>query len=272
VLYGTLGLPETAPRGGVVFVHGWGGCRMGPHRILVESARRICRDGFATLRFDLRGRGESEGDPFATDLDGMIEDACAAVAELRARLREGTPMALWGMCSGGNVALGALTVERDVRAAVCWSTYPFQSQRRRRQDVRRTGHFLRVYGRRAFRLETWRRLFRGQVNVPMVGKVLFGHLRKGGGHTGRNPQESVRDAQIVRDLGRCAGRLLLVFGGADPEAKDARKIFGEFFSERGVRAEFEEIPDANHNFYSLAWKQAAIDRSASWLLRAMQRE
>lgn len=244
---------------------------MGPHRILVESARRLNAQGLATLRFDLSGRGESEGDPFTTDLDRMIADTCAAVQQIRPSLPEGAPLALWGMCSGGNVALGTATTEPDVSAVVCWSTYPFQSQRRRKQDVKRTGHFLAEYGRKALRLEAWKRLLRGAVNVRMVLKVLFGHFRRTRSETGRAPEESVRDSEIVTALGQYRGSLLFVFGGADPEAVDSKKIFGEFFARAGVGARFEEIPGANHNFYSLEWKRMVIERSAEWLIRVLRR-
>ena len=54
-----LEMPDGELRGGVVIVHGWGGCRVGPHRILVEMARSLNARGLATLRFDLSGRGQS---------------------------------------------------------------------------------------------------------------------------------------------------------------------------------------------------------------------
>jgi dienelactone hydrolase len=264
-LYGTLGMPEDTARAGVVIIHGWSGCRMGPHRILVEAGRHLNERGLATLRFDLRGRGESHGDPFGTDLDGMFEDASAALEELGRRLPPGAPLALLGMCSGGNVALGTLTMRPEVRATVCWSTYPFQSQRKAGQDVKRTGHFLKEYARKAFRRETWSKLFRGRVNFRLIFRTLFGHFRKTEGEEERNPQESVRDAEIVEELGRYQGDLCFLFGGNDPEAADARTIFEEFFIERGVGAVFEEIEGANHNFYSLRWKRQAITRTGEWL-------
>jgi len=270
-LYGILGLPDGTPRGGVVLVHGWTGCRMGPHRILVESARHLNALGFAALRFDLSGRGESEGNPFATDLDGMIADTCAALEAIRSRLPHAAPVALWGMCSGGNVALGALHFAPEVSAVVCWSTYPFQSQRGRGQDLKRTGHFLADYSRKLLRLSTWKRLLRGAVNVRMVLRVLFGHLRGAPRDFDRSPQESARDRELVEAIGRYRGRLLFLFGGADPEAADARRMFREFCAECGVAADFEEIPGANHNFYSLHWKRLAIERSAGWLEGAVSR-
>lgn len=263
VLYGTLGLPEAETDAGAVIIHGWSGCRMGPHKILVEMGRHLNRRGVATLRFDLRGRGESEGDPFQTDIDGMMSDAGAAIDYLLSRLPEGARIGLLGMCSGGNVALGTLAERQDVDATVCWSTYPFQSQRQAKQDIKRTGHFLKEYFWKATRWETWKKLFRGGVNIKMIWQVLFGHYQSEGEE--RNPRESIRDAEIVEKLGEYRGQLHFLFGENDPEAGDARQIFETFASQNQVRAVFKEIRGANHNFYSLAWKRAAISQSGDWL-------
>ena len=105
-LVGVLEVPEGEPRGAVVIVHGWGGCRIGPHRILVQVARDLAASGLAALRFDISGRGDSQGEPLATDLDMMIADVRGAVAWLRERT-PGVPVGLLGMCSGGNVALAS---------------------------------------------------------------------------------------------------------------------------------------------------------------------
>jgi len=262
-LAGVLEWPAGRPCGGVVIVHGWGGCRVGPHRILVEAARHLNGLGFATLRFDLGGRGESGGAPLTVDLDSMIDDAAAAVDALRGRLA-GRPVALLGMCSGGNVALATAALRDDVAAVAAWSTYPFQEQRTSRQDVRRTGHFLGVYVRKAFRLETWRRLVRGRVNLGMVRRVLFGHAKKAGEP---NPYRSRRD--VLGPLAHYEGRVLFVFGGNDPEAADAREMFSEFCREHGLPADFEEVAEANHNFYSLPWKRQVIETTGRWLAAAM---
>lgn len=264
-LYGVLEGPEEAT-GGVVLVHGWGGCRVGPHRILVEAARHLNALGLATLRFDLSGRGESEGDPLGADLDMMIADATAALDELKGRLGRPVPLGMLGMCSGGNVALAAAAFRGDVEAVAAWSTYPFQAQRSGGQDVTRTGHFAKVYLGKAFRRETWEKLLRGGVNFGMVRKVLFGHYRKGEG-TERDLQRSGRD--VLGALGRFRGEVLFLFGGADPEAPGAERTFRAFCSEHGLRAEFDSIEGANHNFYSLSWKRQAIERTGRWLAGAL---
>ena len=52
-LVGVLHEPEGAARGaGVVFLHGWAGYRGGPHRMFLETARRLAEAGYHALRFD----------------------------------------------------------------------------------------------------------------------------------------------------------------------------------------------------------------------------
>jgi alpha-beta hydrolase superfamily lysophospholipase len=262
MLYGVTESPERPPVGGIVLVHGWGGCRVGPHRMLVEMARELAAQGFVALRFDLTGRGESAGDPLASDLDAMIDDACAALDVLRSRLAPGTPLGLLGMCSGGNVALGAAALRDDVRAVVAWSTYPFQEQRSAAQDVKRTGHMAGSYLRKALRPETWRKLLAGRVNWGRVGRALAGHYRSGDGSE-RDLQRSRRD--ILAGLARYRGHVLFLYGSADPEAADAEQVFRAFCEEHGIPAEFAFVEGANHNFYSLEWKRQAIRRTAGWV-------
>ena len=136
-LFGVLGAPEGEANGqGVVLVHGWSGYRIGPHRILVRTARRLNAAGYATLHFDLRGRGDSEGDYDDVDLDMMIADARHAVAFLREQ-GDCESVSLLGICSGANVALGAATLDTTIRHVIAWSALPFQKQASTRQHTAR---------------------------------------------------------------------------------------------------------------------------------------
>jgi dienelactone hydrolase len=265
-LYGLLELPDGTARGGVVLVHGWDGCRIGPHRILVNAARHLQALGFVTLRFDLSGRGDSEGEPLKTDLDMMISDASVAVGSLRERLSRPSPVAMLGMCSGGNVALAASPLRDDVRAVVAWSTYPFQEQRTAAQDVKRTRHFAGVYLSKALRPETWKKLLTGRVNLRAIRRVLLGHHMAEEGSQ-RDQQRSRRD--VLGALGAYKGRMLFVFGAKDPEAVDAERMFRAFCSQHGLSAAFASIQGANHNFQSLPWKNQAIELTGRWLSEAL---
>jgi pimeloyl-ACP methyl ester carboxylesterase len=90
----------------VVTLHGWGGSGAGPHRIFVRLTRALAARGCPGLRFDFGGRGLSDGTAQAVTLDGMIADARAASACLKTHTGCGE-IAYVGICSGGNVAIGA---------------------------------------------------------------------------------------------------------------------------------------------------------------------
>ncbi len=263
-LFGILHKPVGPARArGAVLLHGWSSCRMGPHRILVETARELAAHGVAALRFDHRGRGDSEGADDKADLDGMISDAVCAGDHLRERTGV-EDLAMIGLCSGGNVAIGAATLRPDVKRVVAWSTLPFQPHRSRALDVKRTGHFAVEYAKKVFRLETWRKVVKGGVNYRMIGRALFGHYARTD-QEGRNPKDSARD--IMGDLAGYRGRLRFVYGGADPEAAAAKEHYEAFCREHGIEADYHFVEGANHNYYSLDWKRQVIEKTCDWILR-----
>ena len=245
-----------------MLVHGWSGCRMGPHQILVNTARTLNERGYAALRFDLRGRGESEGDTAAADLDGMVADTCEA-ARFLMRECQLANAAVLGVCSGGNVAIGAATLMPEITDLILWSTLPFQTHKRTTDDIKKTGSFVVDYVKKACRLSTWKKLVGGRVNFGMVKRVLFGHYAAPQDAEGRNPKDSGRD--IMAAFEQFGGRAIFVYGGADPEAAGGREVYERFTTQHGIDAQYHFIDGANHSFYSDEWKGEVIELSAGWL-------
>ncbi|MFP4056078.1 MAG: alpha/beta fold hydrolase [Candidatus Brocadiia bacterium] len=265
-LVGILHEPEGQARGaGVVFIHGWSGYRAGPHRMFVEAARRLCAQGYHALRFDLRGRGDSEGQVAATDLDGMVDDARAA----RRFLLQETAVAAtyWlGICSGGNVALGAASLEKDVDGLVLWSTPLFAPQKSRGQEAVRRGMFFVEYARKLFRRETWAKVLRGRVRLGIIARILFGRREPAEGQ--RDPKDSRRD--VMADLRGYRGRALFVYGSKDDEAVGAPGYYRAFCRQEGIPARFHTVEGANHSYYSVAWTEEVLDRTLAWLAEASE--
>src|SRR5688572_12520354 len=90
-----LDLPERAPWGGLVILHG-AGSRKENHADMAAAAAAA---GLAAVRYDMRGHGETGG-----LLDGRALDDVAAAAAL---LPSGLPFALRGSSMGGYLALVA---------------------------------------------------------------------------------------------------------------------------------------------------------------------
>jgi pimeloyl-ACP methyl ester carboxylesterase len=277
---GNLVLPARPQPTGIVLVHGWSGYRSGPHGVLTFLGRELAAAGYPTLRFDFRGRGESGGDGLQSTLVTMADDVVAASAWMATRC--GVKRLVYvGLCSGGNVTIGTLPRLPLARGLILFSVYPFSDGDAFGRDVHRTWHYGAIYLRKAMQGETWRRLCRGDLHLRQVANVLFGHFLK----KGRNRRKEGAEAAATTapapaaGLGRTAkaaatesrgqtkeppkkhlGSLrtdlpaLMVYGTADPDAPAALKYFGDYAREKKLPLEFLEIPDASHNFPSMALK------------------
>ncbi len=258
-LAGTLAMPEDPKTNcslGVVTVHGWSGTRIGPHRMFVRMSRDLASMGIPVLRFDLSGRGLSSGTAAATDLDGMIADTIAA----RRFLMEHAGCArvsLCGICSGGNVAIGAATLE-PINRLVLISTLPF-APRTGRAAWRKTSAYLKKYAKKAADPETWKRLVRGEINTRGVARTLA--------QSAKEPDRKLKDSR--RDIMSAFARLdtpcLFIYGAADPEADPAWNHYRKFCDEHAIPAQYMVIRNANHNFYSRAWSRQVEEAAARFL-------
>ncbi len=119
-LFGVHHPPRAAGRRpGVVVCPPFGQESLRAHRSLRELATRLAEAGFAALRFDYRGSGDSAGEPEEARLEGWVEDVSAAVEEMREATGEGR-VALAGLRLGAAAAvLGAQRVG-GVEALVLW--------------------------------------------------------------------------------------------------------------------------------------------------------
>jgi pimeloyl-ACP methyl ester carboxylesterase len=282
LLRGVLNAPDGAVVA-VVFSHGWSGYRCGPHRMFVNAARRFAEAGIASLRFDFRGRGDSAGDAAATDLDGMIADLLAAAEFVRSEtgIERIYPL---GLCSGGNVALGAAATASlaprghapEARSAeggtgaervpgtgfaglVLWSTPLFAPQKAKGDRAYRRAFFIADYAKKLFRRETWAKLVRGKIDFRGVARTVKGREAP----EGRNPKDSRRD--IMADLAGFRGRALFIYGSRDDEAIGAPETYAAFCKEHGIPAAFHTVDGANHSYYSVAWEREVIETTLDWL-------
>lgn len=124
-LFGFYHPPQEGPwRGvGVVLCRPIGTDQTRSDRAYRHLAERLAAAGFACLRFDLFGTGDSGGDEFAPGLvKTWLDDVGLAIEELRARSGAKT-VALVGLRLGASLALVKAAERGDVDALVLWSPW-----------------------------------------------------------------------------------------------------------------------------------------------------
>ncbi|MEM6463541.1 MAG: alpha/beta fold hydrolase [Pseudomonadota bacterium] len=127
---GTLETPDgaTAPAPVVLMLHGFTGTRDElpvkdtEDGVFKRTARELSNNGYASLRIDFRGSGESEGQWEDTTFSGQIKDAVAAIDWLRENPEvDGSRISVLGWSQGGLVATHAIAARPEVTSAILWA-------------------------------------------------------------------------------------------------------------------------------------------------------
>ncbi len=258
-LLGVLHLPGKPARVGLVFLHGWPGYRVGAHRLLLKAAREAARRGFAALRFDFRGRGDSEGATLDTTLVTMISDAVVAARELRDRAGV-EALAFVGDCSGCEVAIGAGPSTPGLRAMALWSA-PFIGGERAAAESAKRRSVYGVYLRKLFSPQSWRKLLTGAIRWDLVTRALA----RGG--KGKGEEGAVEDRDVDWDGSFLAfgGRRLFIYGSADPVTPPCIEFYRALSRRARTELELHLVEGANHAFYSSPWEREVIGVTMDWL-------
>ncbi|MGD1102823.1 MAG: alpha/beta fold hydrolase [Terriglobia bacterium] len=240
MLRGMLHLPAAAlewPAPGVVLLHGFTGNRMESHWMFVKCSRALAQAGFASLRFDFYGSGESDGEFREMTLRGEIADGRAAVAFLRAQTGiDPERVGLLGLSLGGAVA-AALALSVQAKAVVLWSA---------------VAHTARL-----------RELFK-QSAKKIPGKP--GAVEFDACEISSRLIEDVLKVEPIRHLARYKGPTLIVH----PEKDEAIPVSHarDFFQAAGADVkELAIIAGADHVYTSIPWEQEVIFRSVQWFGR-----
>jgi pimeloyl-ACP methyl ester carboxylesterase len=153
---------------------GWGG-------IWVDAARRLAPEGIATFRVDLSNIGDSPAAPQGPEQvvysEDQLHDVHAVVRHVRSLCTQ--PILLTGICSGAHSALYAGADNPDVAGIV--SINQLRLVLDPDEDVESLlmagARPLGDYKRRAFSLNTYKRVFSGDVDIPNAARNIASHAR-----------------------------------------------------------------------------------------------
>lgn len=266
-LVGILHLPESGPaEQAMLIIVGGPQYRVGSHRQFVQMARACCAAGFAVLRFDYRGMGDSTGETRAFDTAGR--DIHEALRALQAEVPSARGVTVFGLCDGASAALMFAAREPAVNGLVLANPWV-------RSDSGRATALVRHYYRerlldRAF----WSSVLEGKVNLR---RALRSYLSTALKALGLGASDSELDngqdyvSGMKAGLGGFRGPVLLLISEGDLTAQEfelqvARDTgWKELTSQPNVT--WLRIPGTDHTFSNRGGLRAANDAILAWLCR-----
>jgi exosortase A-associated hydrolase 1 len=255
-LLGVLTRPEKPRSRGVLIVVGGPQYRAGSHRQFVLLANDLAAQGYAVMRFDYRGMGDSTGEP--RTFENVEEDLRAAVDHFLSRVPEVTEVVVWGLCDAASAAL--FYSHRDRRVAGIALLNPWV----RTVQGEARAHLKHYYLRHAFSAAPWTKLLRGQFDLAASARSFVRSLKRASaGGEGALPE------RMAHGLARFKGRALLITAGNDLTAKEFldtarasprwRKLL------RSPRVTQHVLPEATHTFPRGDWREQVASWTSGWL-------
>lgn len=249
-LFGVLSLPSEPCEIGVVVVVGGPQYRVGSHRQFVLLARHLAAAGFAVLRFDARGMGDSSGE--FPGFESIDPDISAAITSLRREVPEVRLVVLWGLCDAASAALLGPRALEAAAGLVLLNPWVRNVETFASTEVK---HY---YKQRFLEPAFWRKLLSGEVALfsslrEFLGKLLrqLVFRRRQVASVGQPVDFRMR---MVNALKTFNGPVLVILSGRDLVAAE----FVEFCKEHPIMNDIWQrslviridFADADHTFSS----------------------
>lgn len=271
-LVGVVSAPAPAQPGdtGVVIIVGGPQYRVGSHRQFVQLAQTLAGGGFPTLRFDVRGMGDSDG--AQRDYEAIDNDIGAAIGALQRAQPQLRRIVLWGLCGGASAALLYLRATRDPRVQGLVLVNPWVRSELTLARARVKHYYLQ----RVMQPEFWVKVLRGGVAVRALGEFLRSAQTSVAG-AAKPARVGGRDADLplaqrMADAWSAfGGASLLILSGNDYTAKEFLETVQMAPQWQAQLAQPQvtrlDIVDADHTF-SQPEAQARVEAAtATWLRR-----
>lgn len=272
-LLGILARPVTPAETGVIVIVGGPQYRVGSHRQFVLLSRALAAAGYAVLRFDYRGMGDSEGQQ--RGFETISADIAAAIDMLQKRTPSVKQVALWGLCDGASAALLYCFETHDPRVNGLCLLNPWV---RSEASLART-QVKHYYVRRVMQPEFWIKVLRGKVAYKALAglacnlRVSFTGVANAGSGASASDRPAMSERPFQQRMAVAwdgfAGNILLLLSGEDYTAKE----FLEYLSKDAAWKNAlkhphlvrHDLQGLDHTFSSNASRALVTGHTLDWL-------
>ena len=248
-LWGMLHLPDSpGTHPAILMLHGFTGDKTGSHRLFVHAARAFAARGIASLRFDMRGSGDSEGEFQDITVAGEIDDAQAALDWLTARRDiDSARVGLLGLSLGGIIEslLAGRNPDR-LRGLAYWAAAA-------NSDV-----FMHMAQRTSERS--------GQSTSSLMDSLMSnGYIMLWGYPVGLPLIQTFFQQKPLEELKNYTGKAIVIHSTGDPTVPVSQAdVYAEHF---GARASIHKIDDNTHTFENPLVERQIIELTLEWFTK-----
>ena len=243
-LIGIAALPARPAETGVLIIVGGPQYRAGSHRQFTLLARYLAGLGIASLRFDYRGMGDSEGGK--RSFDQINADIGAALDTFLKLAPAIGSIALWGLCDAASAAMSYAHTDTRVRKLILLNPW-LQSPR----NMARTRLKL-YYPSRLGQVNFWAKLLSFEVDIPVTIRGIVDDLKTTFHRQGKpsNPIDSAANERMLAGLKQFNGQVLFVMSEKDLTARIFRAHIDNDpqWQQACKVATFLDIRGADHTF------------------------
>ncbi len=269
-LLGVLERPEVPSSVGVVVIVGGPQYRVGSHRQFVLLARSLAEGGYAVLRFDQHGVGDSDG--LLADFRDLDGDIRGAIDQLQREVPAVAKVVLWGLCDAASAAM--MYAHSDDRVAGLVLLNPWV----RSEQSLAAARMRFYYARRIVSGEFWGKLLSGRLDVMRSVMEFLRSLRRSLSDAPSSDEQDKNTAvggdyieRMRLGLDSFDGPSLFVLSGDDITAAEFKTLVSSdrhwerVMSHRRVTV--SGMSNANHTFSSSEWRSEVASRTLKWLAR-----
>lgn len=267
-LLGITTLPEQPADTAVLIVVGGPQYRSGSHRQFTLLARQLAEQGYASLRFDYRGMGDSEGE--IRNFEAVNDDLSAATDCLLAQHTHLRRAVIWGLCDAASAALFYAHTDPRISGLILLNPWVHTEASAARTRLK---HY---YLKRLMQPSFWAKLLSGKVEVRKSAGEISASAQSLTALSQDDEPSDVRHGSLgyanrMRDgLQAFRGATLILLSGDDLVAQEFSTLiqqdqhWGKLC--RSPRVQLATIKQANHTFASHVWREQVADRTTQWLI------
>jgi exosortase A-associated hydrolase 1 len=246
---------------GILIVVGGPQYRVGSHRQFVLMAREWARRGYAVLRFDHRGVGDSAA--AARSFEAIQPDIRAALDALFRAVPTLEGAVIFGLCDAASAALLYCREDARLRGLVLANPWVRTAAGEARSQVR---HY---YGARLLQPDFWKKLFAGGIRSGRAVRGFLDAIALARRADGQAARAGTFISRMREGLLGFEAPVLVLISGQDLTAAEFTDLCG---SDRGWQAAITRasvqvlrLPDADHTFSTAGGLEAACAEVTRWL-------